>query len=126
YKLKIGEAKPQRLTQTRDAEAQPEYDKEDKGFYFRRGDGVYYMSFDNAFVKQLNPELPNKTPLQGYLISPNGDKLVIFSGRTITPDRQVDYIVYRNRFAEARKTPRGVADDKFGEESYVYLYDLND
>jgi dipeptidyl aminopeptidase/acylaminoacyl peptidase len=39
-------------------------------------------------------------------------------------ERQVDYISYRNRFAEARKTGRGVADDEFKGESYVYLYDL--
>ncbi len=126
YRIKIGDEKPQRLTQTRDSEAQPEYAKDDRGFYFRRGDGVYFMSFDSPFVRQLNPALPNNMPLQGYMISPDGDKLVIFTGRSIGADRQVDYIVYRNRFAEARKTSRGVADDKFNSESYIYLYDLND
>ncbi|HJP82331.1 MAG TPA: prolyl oligopeptidase family serine peptidase [Fimbriimonadaceae bacterium] len=126
YRMKIGDARPSRLTQTRDAESQPEYAKEDQGFYYRRGDGVYYCSFNSPVVRQLNPELPNNMPLQGYMISPAGDRLVIFTGRSIAPDRQVDYIVYRNRFAEAKKAPRGVADDKFNEESYVYLYDLND
>lgn len=126
FRMKVGDAKPSQLTRTRDAESQPEYAKDDQGFYFRRGDGVYYMGFNSAVIRQLNPELPNKMPLQGYMISPNGDKLVIFSGRSIGQDRQVDYLVYRNRFAEARKTGRGVADDKFNEESYVYLYDLND
>lgn len=126
YRLKIGEAKPQRLTQTREAESQVEYGKDDQGFFYRRGDGVFYMSFSNPVVRQLNPELPNNMPLQGYMISPSNDRLVIFSGRSIAADRQVDYIVYRNRFAEARKANRGVADDKFNSESFIYLYDLND
>lgn len=126
YRQVIGESRPIRLTQTRDAESQPEYSKDDRGFYFRRGDGVYHMTFDSPVVRQLNPSLPNNMPLQGYMVSPNGDRLVIFSGRSIGADRQVDYIVYRNRFAEARKTSRGVADDKFNQESFIYLYDLND
>jgi dipeptidyl-peptidase 4 len=126
YRLKMGEAKLERLTSTRESEAQVEYAKDDQGFFYRRGDGVFYMGFNSPAIRQLNPELPNNMPLQGYVISPANDRLVIFSGRTLAPDRQVDYIVYRNRFAEARKTSRGVADDKFNSESYVYLYDLND
>lgn len=126
YRLKIGDARPTRLTQTRDGESQPEYAKDDQGFFFRRGDGVYYMSFSSPVVRQLNPALPNNMPLQGYNISPANDRLVIFSGRSIGADRQVDYIVYRSRFAEARKTGRGVADDKFNSESYIFMYDLND
>lgn len=126
YRLKVGEAKPTRLTQTREAEAQPEYSKDDQGFFFRRGDGVFFMSFNSPVIRQLNPSLPNNMPLQGYMISPANDRLMIISGRSIGADRQVDYIVYRNRFAEARKTARGVADDKFNEESYIYMYDLND
>jgi len=126
YRLKVGAPKPERITRTREAESQPLYAKDDQGFYFRRGDGVFYMSFTGGGLRQLNPELPNNMPLQAYLISPNDDKLVIFTGRSLAPDRQVDYLSYRGRFAEAKKTPRGVADDKFNEESYVYLYDLND
>lgn len=126
YRLKMGEAKPTRLTQTREAEGQPEYSKDDQGFFFRRGDGVFFMSFNSPVTRQLNPSLPNNMPLQGYMISPANDRLMIISGRSIGADRQVDYIVYRNRFAEARKTARGVADDKFNQESYIYMYDLND
>lgn len=126
YRLKLGETKPVRLTSTREAESNLEYSPDDKGFYFRRGDGVFYMSFDSPYVRQLNPELPNRMPLQGYSISPDGSRMAIFTGRQIAPDRTVDYLSYRNRFAEAQKASREVADDKFNSESYIYLYDLND
>lgn len=64
--------------------------------------------------------------LGSYLISPDESKLAIMSSRSKGQDRQVDYIVYRDRFAQVRKTGRGVADDNFNTESYVFLYDLND
>lgn len=126
YRLKLGEDRPSRLTQTRESESQVEYTKDDKGFFYRRGDGVFHMSFDSAYTKQLNPELPNKMPLGGFMISPDNSKLVIYAGRQIGQPRQVDYITYRDRFAKAEKAAREVADDKFGSESYVFLYNLND
>ncbi|MFZ4507888.1 MAG: prolyl oligopeptidase family serine peptidase [Fimbriimonas sp.] len=126
FRWKIGEPKPARLTRTRDAEVQLQYLPDDSGFTFRRANGVYRMRFGGPDIVQLNPELPNGLPLQGYQISPDGSTLMIRTGRSTGPDRQVDYITYRGRFAAAQKTSRGVADDKFNEESYVYLYDLND
>ncbi len=126
FRWKLGDPKPVRLTKTRDNESQVQYTKDDTGFFFRRGDGVYKMSFDSPMVVQLNPELPNNLPLQGYNISPDETKLLIRTGRQLAPDRMVDYISYRNRFATAQKTSRGVADDKFNEEAYLYLCDLTD
>jgi len=126
YRLKLDDSKPQRLTQTRETESNLEYAKDDRGFYYRRGDGVFFMSFDSPVTRQLNPALPNNMPLGGYAISPDGSKLVIYAGRSLGQDRQVDYLSYRGRFAQAQKMDREVADDKFNEESFVYLYDLND
>lgn len=126
FRLKMGETKPVQMTRTREYESQVEYSKDDKGFYFRRGDGVFYMSFDSPVVRQLNPALPNNMPLNGYSIAPDGSRMVIYTGRQLGSDRQVDYLSYRNRFAEAQKASRAVADDKFNSESYIYLYDLND
>ncbi len=126
YRGSVGDEKVARLTQTRDAESGPEWTPNDDGFTFRRGDGVYLVKFDNSNIRQLNPELPNRMTMGGYGISPDGNKLMVTSSRTTGPDRQVDWISYRERFAQAQKTSRGVADDKFNQESYLFLYDLSD
>jgi len=126
YRWIVGELAPERLTRTRESESQVEYTKDDDGFFFRRGEGVFRMGFAGPHVVQLNPELPNSLPLQGYRISPDNKTLMIQTSRTTAPERQVDWISYRERFAKAQKTNRSVADDKFNSEGYIYLYDLND
>ncbi|HRF60740.1 MAG TPA: prolyl oligopeptidase family serine peptidase [Fimbriimonadaceae bacterium] len=124
FRWKLGEEKPIRLTKTRDSEAQPQYLKDNSGLFFRRGDGVYRMKFDSAMIVQLNPALPQNMTLGAYSISPDETKLMMTSFRDLPGDRQIDYITYRDRFAQARKTDRSVADDKFTTESYLFLYDL--
>lgn len=126
YRLTLSDSELTRLTDTREGEAQPRYDNDDRSFTYRRGDGVYRVWFDSPRVKQLNPPLPHGMTVGGYSISPDGTKMMISSFRTIGPSRQIDWIVYRDRFAEARKTSRTVADDKFNNESYLFLYDLVD
>lgn len=126
FRWKIGEPRPSRLTRTRESESDPKWTRDDGGLFFRRGDGIFKMSFGSAEVTQLNPELPNNLPLQGYSISPDENWMSIYTGRAVGQSRQIDYITYRDRFAQAQKTPRDVADDPFRNESYVYLYDLRD
>lgn len=132
YRLKISDEEkatpaPIRLTRTRDSEGDIRYTKDGSGFLFRRGDGVYRVRFDSPEIVQLNPELPNNMTLQGYRLSPDETQLVIFTSRRVgPPSREVPYIVYRDRFAQARTTPRDVGDDPVRTESYVFCYDLND
>lgn len=126
YRMDLEKRKPQRLTWTRESEGNVQYLPDDSGFTFRRGDGVFLMKFDSPQVKQLNPALPNNLPLGGFSISPDGSKMMITSFRTTGQTRQVDWIQYRERFATAQKTSRGVAEDKFNTESYIFLYDLKD
>lgn len=123
---KLGDKAPRRLTRTREQEAQVQYSQDDSGFFFRRGDGVFRMKFSGPEVTQLNPELPNGLTLGGYSISPDESKMMISTGRSTGQGRQVDYITYRQRFAQAQRTPRQVADDPFNQESYLFLIDLND
>jgi len=126
YRMKVGDSRPTRLTDTREAEYQVQYSKDDSGFFFSRTGGAFRARFDSPLIRQLNPELPNDTPMQGYTLSPDENRILIFTGRTLGPSRQVDYIVYRDRFAEARKTARGVADDKFNNEQLAYVVDLDE
>lgn len=126
FRLKMDGSKPVRLTKTTEPESNIQYTKDDGGFFYRRGNGVFRMRFDSPVVEQLNPELPQGMQMGGYSISPDESKIMISSGRAPEAARQVTYLSYRNRFAEAKTTERGVADDKFNDESYLYLYDLND
>lgn len=124
WRWKVGAAKPVRLTQTRDAENRVEYLPDDSGFVFQRGNGVYRMGFDSNFVQQINPELPTGVTMAGYSLSKDGTQMLVYGNRTKGPDRQVDWITYRNRFAEAKKTERGVAEDDFNSETTIYLFDI--
>lgn len=125
YRMEL-DGKIERLTATRESENQADFTPDDSGFTFRRGDGVYLLRFGSSNVWQLNPELPNKLSMGSYRISPDGTKLMITSQKDTGPDRMVEYISYRERFAQVKRTERGVADDKFTEETYVFLYDISE
>lgn len=126
FRWKVGDKEPTRLTDTRDGESNVEYLPDDKGFVFQRGQGAYRMRFDSPVVVQITPELKDGVNFGGYSISPNGETMLVFGNKPGQPGRQVDYIVYRGRFAEARKTPRGVAEDDFSGESRIYLFDIRE
>lgn len=126
YRWKVGDSKFARLTKTRETESQVQWTKDSGGYFCRRGDGVFRVRFDSGVIEQLNPDMSSGTPLWGYSISPDETKLMVSTGRTSAAYRQVDYITYRGRFAEARKTSQywGFADNPVQEEQYLYLYDL--
>lgn len=115
-----------RLTITRDNISNPLYTKDDTGFYYRRGAGIYYSLFTSPMVRQLNPELPNNMSPGNMQLSPDGKWLMIQASRSTGQNRTVDYIVYRGRFAESRTVNRGVADDEFRTESFLWLYNLEE
>lgn len=127
YRLKVGGAQsPARLTRTRDSESDARWTRADDGFLFRRGDGLYRRSFADGAEVQLNPELPQGMTLREYRLSPDESRLLIVAGRRAGPPaRQVTYISYRNRFAEARTTTRDTGDDPDQNERYLYCVDLD-
>ena len=126
YRYDVKANKIERLTKTLDRESSLQYTNDDKGFFFRRGNGVYRMTFGQVYVEQLNPSLPNNLPMQGYYISPDETKLAITSSRETKQPGQVEYITYRGRFAEVRRAPRSTATDPFTSDSYLFVYDIVD
>ena len=126
FRYDIKANKIERLTKTLDREGSLEYTKDDKGFFFRRGNGVYRMTFGQVYTEQLNPSLPNNLPMQGYYISPDESKLAITSSRETKQPGQVEYITYRGRFAEVRRAARSTATDPFTSDSYLFVYDIAD
>lgn len=126
FRYKIGDKAPVRLTKTRDGESSPRFTRDDKGYLFSRSSSVYRVMFGSSDIEQLNPELPAGINLGDFMISPD-EKTMFLSGWRVRPGgRQVDYIVYRDRFAQARKVERDVADDPFRNEQFLYLVDLDD
>lgn len=126
FRWKLADEKPTRITRTQEAESGLRYTRDDAGFYFRRGSGLFRASFSSPEVRQLNPELPTGVQMGGYWLSPDEKRMLISASKTTGPAREVDYITYRDRFAQARKTQRAVADDPFKTESYLYIHDLAD
>ena len=126
YRWKVGSDEPVRLTQTREAETNPEYLPDDSGITYRRGSSVIKIKFGSDFVRQINPELPDGRQMDNYSFSPDGNNLLIFTSKSTGAERQVDYITYRGRLPEAKKTGRGIAEDDFKTESVVYFYDVSD
>jgi dipeptidyl aminopeptidase/acylaminoacyl peptidase len=126
YRWKVGDKMPKRLTDTSDSESQVEYLPDDRGFVFQRGSAVYRMEFDSPVTVQLSPALKGGIQFSGFSISPQGDRMLVYGFKSTPGSREVDYIVYRDRFAQARKTQRDVADDDFKSESYMYLYDIRE
>lgn len=124
FRWKPGDKAPQRLTRTQADETQPEFAEGDQALYYRSGGGVFRMRFDEPFPEQLNPPLPNNLPLHSYNISPDGRRLLVQTSRRTAPSDQVDYIVYRERFAQARRTERDVADDPFRYEAFLFMVDV--
>ncbi|MFM9874586.1 MAG: prolyl oligopeptidase family serine peptidase [Fimbriimonadaceae bacterium] len=126
YRWKVGDKAPVRLTDTTDVETNVEYLPDDQGFVFRRGSAVYRMRFDGPSVVQLSPTLDGGKTFGGYSISPDGSRMLVYANKNVPGTRQVDWISYRGRFATAQKTERGVADDDFLGETYIYLYDIRE
>ncbi|HRJ26949.1 MAG TPA: prolyl oligopeptidase family serine peptidase [Fimbriimonadaceae bacterium] len=120
--------KIERLTRTRDSESAVEWLPDDSGFYVFRDGGLFRMRFSSGVLEQLDPELPDGHRLGTYDVSPDGRWMMVRAWRATGQYRQVEWITYRNRFAEVRRSAQywGFPDDKVQEESVLWLYDLND
>jgi dipeptidyl aminopeptidase/acylaminoacyl peptidase len=126
FRLEVGKSGMQRLTKTQEGESGIEFTKDDRGFTFNRGGGLYRMAFGSADMVQLNPELPDGMKMNATWVSPDETKALILCSKGSGRDREVTYISYRNRFAEAKTTGRNVADDPFNSEQRLYIVDLVD
>ena len=123
---KIGQDKPTWVTRTKEAESSIEWLPDDSGFTFQRGANVFRVRFGSADVEQLNPDLPVGVNFVGYDLSPDGTRMMIVGSKPGVAERQVDYIVYRDRFAQVRKTGRSVSEDNFSGEQYLFTYNLSE
>jgi len=126
FRWKVGDKAPSRLTKTSSIEAGVTYNKADDGFFFMRDGSVIRMKFNSAETVQITPKLPNRAALQGFYLSPDESRMVIEGGVNKGDVRQVDYLSYRGRFAQAMKAGRSVADDPFNDETYLYVADMKD
>jgi len=128
YRWKVGEPKPTRVTKTAADESRLEWTADDRGFIYQRSGDVYRQQFDQAFTEQLNPKLPDGLGLYNYWVSPDGKWMAVMSGKSTGAYREVDYITYRGRFAEARRTSQywGFADNPVTEVQALFLVDLTD
>lgn len=116
-----------RLTRTDGRESRLDYLPDGSGFTFSDGEVVRRVTFGQHMVDQINPRLSGGLELGGYALSPDGKRLVVVgrAGGRPTGTRTVDYIRYRDRFAQASSVSRTVSDDKTEPRDVaVFLYDL--
>lgn len=127
YQIKnVLEPELERLTQTKERESCIRYLPDGSGYTYVADDVVRKVVFGNHLVEQINPSLGSGLEMSSYSLSPNGERLVI-TGRSPRPSagRTVDYIRYRDRFAQASSVSRTVSDDKTQPQDVaVFLYDL--
>lgn len=126
YKMGMDDKAPKRLTKTRDGESDVRFSKDDTSFTFRRGDGLYRRSFTSPDEEQLNPELPQGIGFGGYVFSPDEKRLLVMGFKSGPAAKQVSYISYRDRFAQARTAARSTGEDPWSNESYIYVYNMDD
>lgn len=122
----ITDPKLDRLTKTQGREARMAYLPDGAGFTYVTDDVVHRVTFGQHLVEQINPRLVDGLEMSSYEVSPDGKRLVIV-GRTErkSSTRTVNYIRYRDRFAQASSVPRTVSDDKTEPQTVaVFLYDL--
>jgi len=126
YRYFLDKDKLLRLTKTEEPESQLRYTKDDGGFLFRRSSGIFRMRFDGPETIQLNPPLPDGMQMNGYRLSPDERFILLTASKQTGKSREVTYISYRQRFAEAKTTGRDVADDPFNSEQRAYILDLSE
>ena len=120
------DAKPIQLTRTTDTENSLQWMLGDKGFTFRRGEHVYRRLFGDLAEYQISSPLPDGLKVERYWLSKDGSKIATISSKRVgPPSKQVSYIVYRDRFAEARTVVRDTGDDPDRSEVSVYIADTD-
>lgn len=122
----VTKPKLDRLTKTEGRETRMAYLPDGAGFTYVMDDVVHRVTFGQHLVEQINPKLVDRLEMSSYEVSPDGKRLVIV-GRTErkSSTRTVNYIRYRDRFAQASSVPRTVSDDKTEPQTVaVFLYNL--
>jgi dipeptidyl-peptidase 4 len=120
--------KVERLTMSDRQERIVAYTPGDEGYFFADESRVFKASFSGAGPVQVNRELINsddadkKYRIAGTSVSENGKWLAIQASALPTPGpdgttpppqvRQVQIMDYTKRFAESKRVPREVPDDK--------------
>ncbi len=130
YRYELDSAAITRLTRTRENESGVQYLPDGSGYTYNRGGALIRVSFDSHLIEQLDPRLPGGESLLTYRISPDGERIVMLTGKGAsysTNAQRVKIVNYRNRFAEVREVPRHMSDDKMGTYEWgVYLYEIDD
>lgn len=120
-------AKPkiERLTMTDKRESVIAFTPDGRGYFYRDETRVHKALFNSSVLLQVNRELnpENKFKIQTTAVSPDGRWMAILASKE--PEggqrREVQYISYKGRFAEAKKAPREVTDDKRNQPEFRLL-----
>ncbi len=130
YRFDIDADTITRLTSTRESERDVQYLPDGSGYTFMRGDALLRVTFGSHLIEQIDPKLPGGESMISYRLSPDGNRLVILTGKGESywnRGRQVNIVNYRGRFAGIRTVTRHMSDDPMTDYNWsVHLYELGD
>lgn len=129
YRFEVPTNNITRLTKTNSGVRDVQYWPDGSGYTYMQGSSLMRVEFGSHLIKQLDPDLPRGESMSGYRVSPDGERLVFLTSRTISSgsNRTVTIVDYRSRFARAREVRRTVSDDPQTErEVSIYLYETGD
>ncbi len=119
----------ERITKTREVEREVQYLPDGTGYTTLLGDALVRVLFEDHFVDQLDPKLPDGMRMMSYELSPDGEKVAFLAraGDTSPGNRTVDIATYRSRFMKVRTVPRTVSDDPISNaKTGIFVYELPD
>jgi dipeptidyl aminopeptidase/acylaminoacyl peptidase len=134
YRFRVEDSEPgqdaiERVTKTREVEREVQYLPDGSGYTTLLGDALIRVQFEDHFVDQLDPELPDGMRMTSYELSQDGKKVAFLAsaGDRSPGNRTVDIATYRSRFMKVRTVPRTVSDDPISNaKTGVFVYELPD
>ncbi len=117
-----------RLTMTDEKEHLIRYTSDGKGYFYRKGNGVYKVMFGSSYILQINHKLEKgKNDKKGFkiertYISPNDRWMIIIASRQKGKPayRDVEIMSYKDRFAKSFTVKRQTTEMKRNEPEYRF------
>ncbi len=123
YRFVVADKVFERLTQTKETEAQVQWLPDGKGLTYMRGEALVKVVLGSHLVEQLDPRVPAGETIRGYELSPDGKALALVTAKgqgARDGARKVNLVSYRDRFTTVREVPRTVSDDPLPEQEIAF------
>ncbi|MGC9328640.1 MAG: prolyl oligopeptidase family serine peptidase, partial [Candidatus Hinthialibacter sp.] len=131
YWLDVKNDAIKRLTKTKEEERGFLFTKDGDGYIFWRGAAMIRVLFEDSFIEEIYPNIPEGRHADQLILSPDQKWLAIMASKSKNGNhspRKVGYVSYKDRFAKWREHDRPLAEDPdpAQKEQWIYLQKVND